>query len=113
MFRQTILMSATTVARLATNVLAFILLARVWGPTEFGVFIYPMTLATLVTMLVDYGFGLQVVRDISRDSSRVEAVMSRALGSKLVLTAALTVMMLTAPLWLSLPRGVYGVFWLL
>ena len=85
MFRDSIFSLITTVVRLATGVVLFVVLAHVWGPEKFGVFMYPFTIAGILVKLVDYGFLLQVARDVGRRTSEAHATMSRALGAKLLL----------------------------
>jgi O-antigen/teichoic acid export membrane protein len=84
-FRDSVFSLITTVVRLATGVVLFVVLAHVWGPERFGVFMYPFTIAGILVKLVDYGFLLQVARDVGRRPAEAHATMSRALGAKLVL----------------------------
>jgi O-antigen/teichoic acid export membrane protein len=84
-FRDSVFSLITTVVRLATGVVLFVVLAHVWGPERFGVFMYPFTIAGILVKLVDYGFLLQVARDVGRNTSEAHATMSRALGAKLLL----------------------------
>ena len=85
MFRDSVFSLITTVVRLTTGVVLFVVLAYVWGPERFGVFMYPFTIAGILVKLVDYGFLLQVARDVGRRPSEAHATMSRALGAKLLL----------------------------
>lgn len=85
MFRDSVFSLITTVVRLATGVVLFVVLAHVWGPERFGLFMYPFTIAGILVKLVDYGFLLQVARDVGRRPSDAHATMSRALGAKLIL----------------------------
>jgi len=84
-FRDSVFSLITTVVRLATGVVLFVVLAHVWGPERFGVFMYPFTIAGILVKLVDYGFLLQVARDVGRRPAEAHATMSRALGAKLML----------------------------
>jgi O-antigen/teichoic acid export membrane protein len=84
-FRDSVFSLITTVVRLATGVVLFVVLAHVWGPERFGVFMYPFTIAGILVKLVDYGFLLQVARDVGRNTSQAHPTMSRALGAKLLL----------------------------
>jgi len=54
----------------------------------FGVFVYPFTVASLLTMIVDYGYSLQVVREVAAEPHRVQEIVSRGLRVKLVLATA-------------------------
>jgi O-antigen/teichoic acid export membrane protein len=84
-FRDSIYSLISTVVRLATGVVLFVVLAHVWGPEKFGLFMYPFTIAGILVKLVDYGFLLQVARDVGRRTSEAHATMNRALGAKLAL----------------------------
>jgi O-antigen/teichoic acid export membrane protein len=84
-FRDSVFSLITTVVRLTTGVVMFVVLAHAWGPERFGVFMYPFTIAGILVKLVDYGFVLQVARDVGRRPSDAHAAMSRALGAKLLL----------------------------
>jgi O-antigen/teichoic acid export membrane protein len=84
-FRDSVFSLITTVVRLATGLVLFIVLAHVWGPERFGTFMYPFTVAGILVKVVDYGFLLQVARDVGRRPAEAHATMSRALGAKLLL----------------------------
>jgi O-antigen/teichoic acid export membrane protein len=84
-FRDSVFSLITTVVRLATGLVLFIVLAHVWGPERFGTFMYPFTVAGILVKVVDYGFLLQVARDVGKRQSEAHATMSRAHGAKLLL----------------------------
>jgi len=86
-FRDSVFSLITTIVRLATGLVLFIVLAHVWGPERFGTFMYPFTIAGILVKVVDYGFLLQVARDVGKRQSEAHATMSRALGAKLLLVA--------------------------
>ena len=104
MIRPLALMLASTLARLLTAVGVFIVMARVWGAQEFGVFLYPYTIASLVAMIVDYGYSLQLVRDVGAEPHRVEEIVSRALRVKVVLAAAVLLGVAVAGFFMSNAR---------
>lgn len=85
MFRDSIFSLITTIVRLATGLVLFVVLAHVWGPERFGTFMYPFTIAGILVKVVDYGFLLQTARDVGKRQSEAHAIMSRALGAKLLL----------------------------
>ena len=64
MFRDSVFSLISTVVRLTTGLILFIVLAHVWGPERFGTFMYPFTIAGILVKVVDYGFLLQVTRDV-------------------------------------------------
>src|SRR5882762_7193855 len=89
MIKNTAFMAMSTVARLLTGVILFVWMARVWGAETFGVFIYPFTVTSLAVMLVDYGFSLQLVRDIGKAPGDVQAALHGKLGAKVLLAVLL------------------------
>lgn len=110
MLKNTTFMLVATLMRLATGVLLFVLLARAWGPDRFGVFMFAFTVASIAVMLVDYGFGLQTVRDVSRRPARAGKVIARSTVAKLVLAVILVG---TYPLWARALPSSTGPWWLL
>jgi O-antigen/teichoic acid export membrane protein len=76
-----------TALRLAGSLALFLVMARAWGPVRFGAFMYPYAVATILARVVDYGFAVQVARDIGRTAHDAAAVLGRALGAKLLLIA--------------------------
>ncbi len=79
--------AVSTAARLLTGVVLFVLLARAWGPQDFGLFMFWFTIATISCLPVDYGFAQQVLRELGRDPSQAHALMARLRDAKLVLAA--------------------------
>lgn len=91
MFRNAVFMGLTTGVRLLTGVLLFILIARAYGPSEFGLFMFWMTLTTILALLVDYGFILQVLREVGHSPTRANHIMGEVLVTKLCLTVVLII----------------------
>lgn len=85
MLRDSALSMLSTSVRLLTSLVLFVVLAHVWGPDSFGVFMYPYTVAAVLVKIVDYGFALQLARDVGRSPGRVQEIVGRALGAKIVL----------------------------
>lgn len=75
---------ATTV-RLLGSVVLFVVMAHVWGPDAFGAFMYPYTVAAVLVKVVDYGFLVQVTRDVAREPANGDRIVARALSAKLLL----------------------------
>lgn len=94
MLKNTWLMLCANLLRLGANTLVLMLLARQWGASTFGEFIFPFTLAGLVALVVDYGFNLQLLSEIGRQPRRVRSIVASSLSAKLLLTGA--VMLLAA-----------------
>ena len=85
MLRDSVLSMISTGVRLLSNLVLFVVLAHVWGPATFGVFMYPYAIAAILVRIVDYGFTLQIARDVGREPARTHEIIGRALGAKLVL----------------------------
>ena len=113
MIKSTVFMMMSTLARLLTSVVVFIVMARVWGADVFGVFAYPLAIATVAVMVVDYGFGLQVVRSIGTRPDAVEQVMLRSVAAKCLLSLLVAGGALVATPWLADDRGTLALTWLL
>lgn len=82
-------MGVTIGVRLISNMALFVLLARLWGGDRFGSFMYPYVLATIFSVLIDYGLSLRVVRDIAADASRAPVLVSRAFWTKVCIALVL------------------------
>src|SRR5690242_4202399 len=75
----------STGVRLLSSLALFVVLAHVWGPATFGVFTYPYALAAILVRIVDYGFTLQIARDVGRAPECTHEIVGRAIDSKLIL----------------------------
>jgi O-antigen/teichoic acid export membrane protein len=53
-------------SRLIANVIVFWLIARIYGPDQFGTFTFAHTTATLLILLADFGFDILLTTEISR-----------------------------------------------
>lgn len=84
-------MFTSTILRFINGVLLFIIMARFWGPQTFGVFMYPFTLAAIIVILVDYGFNLQLVRDVGKKTQEAHRLTCQAVAIKTILTAIVAV----------------------
>ena len=79
-------MTVAILVRFLTNVILFLLLARVWGPDVFGSFMYPFAIAGIAMMVIGYGFGLQLVRDISKCPEAARHLTEEAFEVELIIT---------------------------
>lgn len=69
-------------SRLVGVALVFFVLAHHWSVANFGVFMFCYSVVAIVQIAVDYGFSLQLVKDISRDKSNVKKYLSSAIAVK-------------------------------
>lgn len=99
-------------SRLLTGLVVFILLARLWGPEDFGLFSFIFSAATLLAIIVDFGFAGYLLRELGAEPAHAGALIKSALWAKLSLVlvflgvAGLLLLALsstTAPLELALP----------
>ena len=72
-------------SRLIAGLLLFILLARVWGPDDFGLFSYVFASSMLLALLVDFGFASYLLREIGGKPSHLVPVFRDGLRAKLIL----------------------------
>ena len=87
-------MAASTLVRLLSSMVLFIALARVYGPEEFGRFFYNFTLASMFLLVLEYGFGPQLLREIGRAPLAAPQIMGQVFIAKLLLTALVLLMVL-------------------
>lgn len=73
------------------NIVYFVVLARQWLPEEFGYFLYIYSLATLLTLVIDYGFPQRVLREVPLFTYRNKINMVKGLSTK----ALATILMVT------------------
>jgi len=78
-------MLLSTLLRIGTAAGLFVLLAREWGVASFGSFMYAYTISQIATLISDYGFGIQVVRDIAGARTRMAEIMADAMRAKTAL----------------------------
>lgn len=77
------LISATAKVMGGIGLLA--ILARVFTLEEFGVFAYSLTFSTVLTLVVDYGYNLKLLNDISRNTSKLNHLVTVSLINKVLL----------------------------
>ncbi len=92
----------STGVRVLSSAVLFIVMAHAWGPEKFGVFMYPFTVAAILVKLVDYGFALQLMRDIGHAPAQARHITGHAFAAKLLLT--LPTILIAAMVAASLPH---------
>jgi O-antigen/teichoic acid export membrane protein len=93
MLKDSFFMLISTAIRLGSSFILFVILARVWGVVEFGQFMYPYTISNILVIIVDYGFSLRLVKDISKNPDNLNKIMVVSTISKIIL--AIVVMVIT------------------
>lgn len=95
--RNTLFVLLSQIVRLLTNVVLFMGIARLYGPSEFGQFTAAHTLAIIFILLADFGFDVLLSSEIARHRERAAALSQMYLSVKLVLAiVASLAMALTA-----------------
>ena len=113
MIKNTFLMFSSTALRLITGVLLLLLMARIWGAETFGVFMYPFTLAGLIAILINYGFNLQIVRDVGKNPQNAHKITCLGLTVKIILTSLVVVLAMGIIPFLEVLNGYRGILALL
>lgn len=72
-------------SRLLVGLLLFLLLARLWGPAQFGLFSFVFSFSALLVLLVDFGFAVYLLREVAARPSEASRLIAEALRAKLVL----------------------------
>ena len=72
--------------RFAAALLAFSVVARVLGPSRFGVLMLCLSIASLLALVSNFGLVVLLLREIGRDASAAPAILGRTLSAKLLVT---------------------------
>lgn len=99
--RNLALMGTSTVMRLGFGMLTFVVMARLLGPTQFGVMMLWMAVATLLAMIANYGLTPYLLREIGARPVDAGRVMAEVLSAKLVLSAGVLLLGCLSLPWLE------------
>ncbi|MBL8351861.1 MAG: oligosaccharide flippase family protein [Burkholderiaceae bacterium] len=72
-------------SRLLVGLLLFLLLARLWGPAQFGLFSFVFSYSALLVLLVDFGFAVYLLREVAARPDDAARLVAESLRAKLVL----------------------------
>ncbi len=84
-------MGTSTLVRLVFGLLTFAIMARLLGPNEFGVLMFWLSVATLLSLVANYGFTPYVLREIGADRSTANTVMGEVLSAKMLVCGVIVV----------------------
>lgn len=70
--------------RLFANVIVFWLIARVYGPENFGTFTFSHTTATILILLADFGFDILLTTELSKDLSNAKTIFQNIFSYKII-----------------------------
>ncbi|PKO27657.1 MAG: hypothetical protein CVU32_02345 [Betaproteobacteria bacterium HGW-Betaproteobacteria-5] len=78
-------------SRLLTGLVIFVLLARLWGPVDFGMFSFAFSASALLTLIVDFGFSGYILRELGAEPDSAVRLIKDAFWAKLSLLLILLV----------------------
>lgn len=88
-------------AQLISKAIAFfyaVILARALGPSDFGLYIYVLTIFGLTAQVADFGFNRFLIRDVARDKSNLTFYLSNIFTFRLLLMLATVILVAAAVL---------------
>lgn len=101
-------MGSSTAIRLFFGLLTFSVLARFLGPASFGLFMFWLSVTTLVGLVANYGFTPYLLREIGTRPDSAPIVMSEVFSAKVLVSTVLLLMALIAiPFIVADIRGVF------
>lgn len=101
-------MGTSTLVRLVFGLLTFAIMARLLGPNVFGILMFWLSVATLLSLAANYGFTPYVLREIGADRSSANTVMGEVLSAKMLVCSVIVVCSLIAlPLIAEGARAVF------
>lgn len=86
LLRNLALMGSSTAMRLGFGMLTFVVMARQLGPGQFGVLMLWLSVATLLSLLANYGLTPYLLRQIGAAPASARESMSEVLCAKLLLS---------------------------
>ncbi len=81
----TVYRGAADVGSKLISIAFFVVLARQLGEGGFGVFVFGLTLAAMLTVLAGFGQDQVLTREVARDRSRLDEYFANTVGLKLAL----------------------------
>lgn len=85
--------------KVISNSVIFLLIPFFWGSAEFGDFILLFLVAGILTLFVDNGFSISLVKDLGRDLKNKNRIFSEALELKVCMTIFMLVVIVIVGLF--------------
>jgi O-antigen/teichoic acid export membrane protein len=82
--KNTFYSSITIFTRLFANVFLFWLLARFYGPNQFGIFTFAHSLATTFIILADFGLDVLLITEIAANQAQRKEIIEKLFSVKLI-----------------------------
>lgn len=76
----------STLMRVLTNMVLFVIMARLWGAESFGQFMYMISAATILTLLCEFGFTQQILKEAGTRQESTHELAGRLINGKFWLT---------------------------
>jgi O-antigen/teichoic acid export membrane protein len=89
MFLNIFWMGLSSVTRLGTGLVLFILIARHLGPEEFGHYMYWYGFTFLCALPANYGLGNMLLKEVAQHPENVTNILSESLSLRLMLSASI------------------------
>lgn len=105
-------MALSAGVRLFSAVFLFVILARLLGPVKFGLLMYCFTLATIATLVIEYGFSNKLLRDIGINPSQINCIIREAFQAKIVLSISVILISLLTLILVDHDPDYDNLFWL-
>ncbi len=87
--KNTLFLTIGSIAQKALAFVYFTVLARQFLPPEdVGKYLYALSYVALFSVIVDFGMQPAIIREIAKDKTRTEPIVSNALGVKAILALA-------------------------
>ncbi|MCX7610562.1 MAG: flippase [Ignavibacterium sp.] len=105
--KNTFYSAVTIFSRLFANVFIFWLLARFYGPEQFGIFTFAHALATTFIILADFGLDVLLITEISSHKSERKKIIENLFGIKLIFVSTAFLFMLLVSRFFPLGRRAF------
>lgn len=104
------LMASSTYLRIGSQFIVFLALARMLGPEKFGLISYWMSVSMLVCLPINYGFGIQLLRDVGYAPERAASVVSEMFAAKSLIMIVVSMLAVVFSLLLSIRVDLFLLF---
>jgi len=101
MIYRVFLLAVTTFSRLAGSVVVFFILAKYYSVEMFGLFMYLFVFATIFTLVADYGFRVQIIKEMKGGRGNSWRIVESFLTAKHILSLSVLILALIV-LWVYL-----------
>ncbi len=94
--KNTFYSTITIFSRLFSNVFLFWILARIYGPEQFGIFTFAHALSTTFIIFADFGLDVLLITEIAANPEKKKEIIEKLLGIKLIFVIGAFVLMLVS-----------------